>query len=193
MARVRADKLREAEAGHDGTWVAHPALIGIAREVFDAHMPGPHQHDVAREDVQVTAADPGSGPGQALLTPSRGTITRAGFDNNVEVCVRYLAAWLDGNGCVPIHHLMEDAATAEIARAQLWQWLHRDDLCLDDGTPVDFSLLERALLNLPARLGDRGKLPGGSRISEAIGVLDRLTHADELQEFLTLPAYERLP
>ncbi|MFC3716374.1 malate synthase A [Luteimonas soli] len=193
MARVRADKLREAEAGHDGTWVAHPALIGIAREVFDAHMPGPHQHDVAREDVQVTAADPGSGPGQALLAPSRGTITRAGFDGNVEVCVRYLAAWLDGNGCVPIHHLMEDAATAEIARAQLWQWLHRDDLHLDDGTPVDFSLLERALLNLPARLGDRGKLPGGSRISEAIGVLDRLTHADELQEFLTLPAYERLP
>src|SRR3546814_5716098 len=94
MARVRADKLREAEAGHDGTWVAHPALIPIAREVFDAHMPGPHQQDVAREDVQVAAAD--------LLAPSRGTITRAGFDGNVEVCVRYLAAWLDGNGCVPI-------------------------------------------------------------------------------------------
>ena len=185
MARVRADKLREAEAGHDGTWVAHPALIPVAREVFDAHMPGAHQQDVARDDVQATAVD--------LLAPSRGTITRAGFDGNVEVCVRYLAAWLDGSGCVPIHHLMEDAATAEIARAQLWQWLHHGDLHLDDGTPVDFSLLERALLNLPARLGDRGKLPGGSRISEAIGVLDRLTHADELQEFLTLPAYERLP
>ena len=107
--------------------------------------------------------------------------------------MRYLAAWLDGNGCVPIHGLMEDAATAEIARAQLWQWLHHGDLHLDDGTPVDFSLLERSLLNLPARLGDRGRLPGGSRISEAIGVLDRLTHADEVQEFLTLPAYERLP
>ena len=185
MARVRADKLREVEAGHDGTWVAHPALIPVARAVFDAHMPGAHQHDVAREDAQVSAAD--------LLAPPRGTITRAGFDDNVEVCVRYLAAWLDGSGCVPIHHLMEDAATAEIARAQLWQWLHRDDVHLDDGTPVDFSLLERALLNLPARLGDRSKLPGGSRVSEAIGVLDRLTHADELQDFLTLPAYERLP
>src|SRR5690606_7307097 len=148
MARVRADKQREAQAGHDGTWVAHPAPIPLAREVFDAHMPGAHQQDVAREDVQVAAAD--------LLAPSRGTITRAGFDGNVEVCVRYLAAWLDGNGCVPIHHLMEDAATAEIARAQLWQWLHHGDLHLDDGTPVDFSLLERALLNLPARLGDRG-------------------------------------
>ncbi|HVI59670.1 MAG TPA: malate synthase A [Luteimonas sp.] len=185
LARVRADKLREVRAGHDGTWVAHPALVAPAREVFDAHMPGPHQQYVAREDVAVTAAD--------LLAAPTGTISRAGFDGNVEVCVRYLAAWLDGSGCVPIHHLMEDAATAEIARAQLWQWLHHGDLHLDDGTPVDFSLLERALLNLPARLGDRGRLPGGSRISEAIGVLDRLTHADELQDFLTLPAYERLP
>src|SRR3546814_3881021 len=94
-------------------------------------MPVAHQYDGARED-------PGSSPGQAvqvtaadLLAPSRGTITRDGFDGNVEVCVRYLAAWLDGNGCVPIHHLMEDAATAEIARTQLWQWLHRDDLHLD--------------------------------------------------------------
>ncbi|WP_417471699.1 malate synthase A [Luteimonas mephitis] len=184
MAKVRADKLREAQAGHDGTWVAHPALIPIAREVFDAHMPDAHQHDVARDDVQVTATE--------LLAPPRGTISRAGFDGNVEVCVRYLAAWLDGNGCVPIHHLMEDAATAEIARTQLWQWLHSDGLHLDDGTAVDFSLFERALLNLPARLGDLGRLPGGSRVSEAIGVLDRLTHAEELQEFLTLPAYERL-
>jgi malate synthase len=184
MAWVRADKLREAAAGHDGTWVAHPALIPIAREVFDAHMPGPHQQDVARDDVSVTAAD--------LLAPSKGTISRAGFDGNVEVCVRYLAAWLDGNGCVPIHHLMEDAATAEIARAQLWQWLHSDGLHLDDGTAVEFSLLERALLNLPAKLGDRGNLPGGNRVSEAIGVLDRLTHADTLHDFLTLPAYERL-
>jgi malate synthase len=93
---------------------------------------------------------------------------------------------------VPIHHLMEDAATAEIARAQLWQWLHSDGLHLDDGTAVEFSLLERALLNLPAKLGDRGNLPGGNRVSEAIGVLDRLTHADTLHDFLTLPAYERL-
>jgi malate synthase len=200
LERVRADKLREVGAGHDGTWVAHPALIPIAREVFDARMPGPHQRHVARDDVHVEAED--------LLRPSLGTITRAGFENNVEVCVRYLAAWLDGNGCVPIHHLMEDAATAEIARAQLWQWLHFADvpagqapagaeagappLSLDDGTPVDFVLLERALIGLPSRLGDPRRIPGAARVSEAIGLLDRLTHAEELAEFLTLPAYERI-
>lgn len=184
LAKVRADKLREVTAGHDGTWVAHPALIPLAQQIFDERMPTPNQRHVLREDVWVTRDD--------LIKPSLGTITRAGFENNVEVCVRYLAAWLDGNGCVPIHWLMEDAATAEIARTQLWQWLHSDGLHLDDGTPVDFALLERAFLNLPARLGDRTKLPGGSRINEAIGVLDRLTHADTLEDFLTLPAYARL-
>jgi len=185
LARVRADKQREAKAGHDGTWVAHPALIPIARAVFDEHMPGPHQHHQRREDVQVSRDD--------LLRPSVGTITRAGFDNNVEVCVRYLAAWLDGNGCVPIHWLMEDAATAEIARAQLWQWLHHGHLHLDDGSPVDFSLFDRALMALPHKLADRMKLPGASRINDAIALLDQLTHADTLADFLTLPAYERLP
>ena len=189
LARVRADKLREVTAGHDGTWVAHPALIPLAREVFDARMPGPHQRQVARADVSVSRDD--------LITPSRGTISRQGFENNVEVCVRYLAAWLAGNGCVPIHHLMEDAATAEIARTQLWQWLHFADggsepLSLDDGTPVDFVLLERALIGLPARLAAQPNLPGAGHVSEAIGMLDRLTHAEELAEFLTLPAYERI-
>ncbi len=184
LAKVRADKLREVTAGHDGTWVAHPALIPLAMQIFDERMPLPNQRHVLREDVWVTRDD--------LVKPSLGTITRAGFEGNVEVCVRYLAAWLDGNGCVPIHWLMEDAATAEIARTQLWQWLHSDGLHLDDGTPVDFALLERAFINLPSRLGDRSKLPGASRINEAIGVLDRLTHADTLEDFLTLPAYARL-
>lgn len=189
LARVRADKLREVGAGHDGTWVAHPALIPLAREVFDARMPGPNQLHALREDVHVERDD--------LLKPSLGTITRAGFENNVEVCVRYLAAWLDGSGCVPIHHLMEDAATAEIARAQLWQWLHFTDdgsapLCLDDGAEVDFALLERALIGLPARLASQPGLPGASHVSEAIGMLDRLTHADELADFLTVPGYQRI-
>ncbi|MCR6494931.1 malate synthase A [Thermomonas sp. S9] len=189
LARVRADKLREVTAGHDGTWVAHPALVPVAREVFDARMRGPNQQHVLREDVHVEAAD--------LLQPCRGTLTRAGFENGVEVCVRYLAAWLDGNGCVPIHHLMEDAATAEIARAQLWQWLHFADaggepLALDDGTAVDFALFERALITLPSRLHAQPGLPGASRVAEAIGLLDRLIHAEELAPFLTLPAYERL-
>jgi malate synthase len=190
LERVRADKLREVGAGHDGTWVAHPALIPIARDIFDAGMPGPNQLGVARDDV-VADRD-------TLIAPCLGTITRAGFDGNVEVCVRYLAAWLDGLGCVPIHWLMEDAATAEIARTQLWQWLHyaddgKETLHLDDGTPIDWALFERALIALPSKLADRLRVPGGARIDEAIAMLEQLTEADELAEFLTLPAYELLP
>ena len=184
LERVRADKLREVQAGHDGTWVAHPALVPLARAVFDERMPGAHQQHVLRGDVHVVRDD--------LVAPCTGTITRAGFDNNVEVCVRYLAAWLDGQGCVPIHWLMEDAATAEISRAQLWQWLHCEGcgLHLDDGTPVDFTLFDRALLALPSKLSDRMRLPGAARIPQAIALLDELTRADELADFLTLPAYE---
>ncbi len=184
LARVRADKLREVSAGHDGTWVAHPALIPVARAIFDEHMPQPHQHGVLRQDVAVTRDD--------LIRPCTGTITRAGFENNVEVCVRYLAAWLDGNGCVPIHWLMEDAATAEIARTQIWQWLHTPDVHLCDGAQIDHALLQRTLAALPARLGDAQKLPGGARVAEAIALLDELSRADELAEFLTLPAYARI-
>lgn len=189
LEKVRNDKLREVRAGHDGTWVAHPALIPVAMSVFDEHMPTPHQHHVRREDV-IAERD-------ALIRPCLGTITRDGFDNNVEVCVRYLAAWLSGNGCVPIHWLMEDAATAEIARTQLWQWLHyprfgRGPLLLDDGSELDFALFERALLALPSRLPPRDTLPGGERINDAIALLDRLTHADTLVDFLTLPAYQAL-
>ena len=184
FARVEADKLREAAAGHDGTWVAHPGLIALARGIFDAQMPGPHQHNVHRDDVNVTADD--------LLRPSLGTISTAGFNGNVEVCVRYLAAWLDGNGCVPIHGMMEDAATAEIARAQLWQWLHNGALHLADGTPVDFALLERALIGLPSKLAADASVVGVARIGEAIALLSELTHREMLADFLTLPAYERI-
>ncbi len=190
LERVRADKRREVNAGHDGTWVAHPALIVVAQEVFDAGMSGANQLGRLRDDV-IADRD-------ALVRPSVGTITRAGFDGNVEVCVRYLAAWLDGQGCVPIHWLMEDAATAEICRAQLWQWLHcagpdgDAGVHLDDGTPVDFTLFDRALLALPSRLGDRARMTGAAKIEQAIALLDQLTHADELAEFLTLSAYEML-
>ena len=190
MERVRADKVREVGAGHDGTWVAHPALIPLAREVFDTWMLGAHQQFVQRNDVR---ANSDAEIREALLKPSIGTITRAGCENNVEVCVRYLAAWLDGNGCVPIHWLMEDAATAEISRAQLWQWLHADPpLHLDDGTPVDFALLERALIGLPSKFADRMQLPGAQRIPEAIAMLEDLTHSEVLADFLTLPAYARI-
>lgn len=115
MSKVRADKLREVTAGHDGTWVAHPALISIALEIFNQHMPGPNQYHIRREDVTVTdkqIADP-SVPGK---------ITEQGLRDNVSAALSYCAAWISGNGCVPINHLMEDAATAEIARVQLWQW-----------------------------------------------------------------------
>lgn len=180
MARVRADKLREVTAGHDGTWVAHPALIPVAMKLFDEHMPTAHQQHVVRNDVQVTR--------DMLIAPSPGNVTRAGFEGNVEVCVRYLAAWLDGNGCVPIHHLMEDAATAEISRAQLWQWLHHGQH-LDDGTAIDQHLLQATLRALPARLGTATALPGAARIDEAIALLEELSRADELADFLTVPAY----
>jgi len=188
LARVRADKLREVTAGHDGTWVAHPALIPLAREVFDERMPTRHQQHLGREEVIVSQRD--------LLAPSLGTITRIGFEGNVEVCVRYLAAWLDGNGCVPIHWLMEDAATAEIARTQLWQWLHAGDkggtpLHLHDGTVIDEALFDRVLLNLPSRLAGQ-PMPGAARVQEAIALLEELTHRRTLEDFLTLPAYERI-
>jgi malate synthase len=186
LQRVHEDKRREARAGCDGTWVAHPALVPIARDIFDEYLPCKHQHRVRRDDVHVGRDD--------LVQPPLGSISRAGFDNNVEVCVRYLAAWLDGQGCVPIHWLMEDAATAEIARAQLWQWLHASDshgdgLHLDDGTPIDFALFERALIGLPARLKQQA-MPGATKVDAAIALLDGLTHRDTLEEFLTLPAYE---
>ncbi|MGN6313314.1 MAG: malate synthase A [Rhodanobacteraceae bacterium] len=186
LDKVREDKLREVRDGHDGTWVAHPALVPIAREVFDAHMPTPNQLRVERDDVHVTR--------DALIAPCGGTITRAGFDNNVEVCLRYLAAWLDGMGCVPIHNLMEDAATAEIARAQLWQWLHHDDaqpLCFDDGTPITFAAFDRALATFAHELRGSG-LPGAARADEAAALIGELTHAPTLAEFLTLQAYEKL-
>ena len=186
LARVRLDKEREAKAGHDGTWVAHPGLIPIAKQVFDTFMPGPHQQTVTRDDV---AARGEAQLRELLITPSTGSITRTGFLNNLDVCVRYLAAWLDGLGCVPIHNLMEDAATAEISRAQLWQWLHfagGAPLRLDDGTAIDFALFDAAL----ASVGER--VPAHPRLAEAATLLGEMTHATELAEFLTLPAYERL-
>lgn len=183
LARVRADKEREARSGHDGTWVAHPALIPVAQAVFDQHMPGPNHLAVAREDASASR--------DALIAPCGGGITREGFQANVDVCVRYLAAWLDGLGCVPIHYLMEDAATAEISRAQLWQWLHLGDQVFEDGAPIDFGWFDAVLARVPQRLPESG-LPGQSKIPEAVALLAELTRADELADFLTLPAYERL-
>jgi malate synthase len=184
LAKVRADKLREVTAGHDGTWVAHPALVPVAREIFDAHMPTPNQLHVQRADIAASR--------EMLLAPSAGTITRGGFEGNIEVCLRYLAAWLDGLGCVPIHHLMEDAATAEISRAQLWQWLHAGGVALDGGAPIDFPLFDATLATIRQRLAATS-MPGQLRVQRAAELLHQLTHARELADFLTLAAYPELP
>ncbi|TCV96256.1 malate synthase [Luteibacter rhizovicinus] len=183
MEKVRADKLREVTAGHDGTWVAHPALVPIAKAIFDAHMPAQNQLHVLRDDVNPSR--------DQLIAPATGTVTRAGFDNNVEVCLRYTAAWLDGLGCVPIHNLMEDAATAEIARAQLWQWLHHGPIEFSDHAPIDFALFDHALATHARRLRE-SQFPGHDRADEAAALISTLTHADELRDFLTLPAYDQL-
>ncbi|MEW5833667.1 MAG: malate synthase A [Pseudomonadota bacterium] len=183
MAKVRADKLREVKAGHDGTWVAHPALVPVAKAIFDEHMPSPNQLDQLREDVCVSR--------EQLLAPCAGSISREGFDNNVEVALRYTAAWLDGLGCVPIHHLMEDAATAEIARAQLWQWLHHGGVEFTDHAPIDFALFDQVLAKHTHRLRGSNH-PGAAKADAAAALLSELTHDDQLADFLTLPAYEQI-
>lgn len=185
LAKVRADKLREVSDGHDGTWVAHPALVAVAREVFDAHMPTPNQLNAIRDDVRVSR--------EQLLVPCGGSITHAGFDNNVEVALRYVAAWLVGQGCVPIHHLMEDAATAEIARTQLWQWLHHpgEPLTFDDGAPITLARFEQALANHAHTLRDSA-LPGAGKTDAAAALLGELIRASQLADFLTVPAYAQL-
>jgi malate synthase len=185
IARVRADKEREAGDGHDGTWVAHPGLVPVAREVFDRLMPGPNNLQRMREDVTVTAAD--------LLKVPEGRVTRAGLANNIDVGIRYLAAWLGGNGCVPIHHLMEDAATAEISRAQLWQWV-RHNVALEDGTTVT---LARVRDEAQSVLGQIRRETGAEayrsgHYERAAKHLDRLTAARVFEPFLTLNAYEEV-
>jgi malate synthase len=186
LAKVRADKQREAGDGHDGTWVAHPGLIPTALEAFDAEMPRPNQVDRLREDVQVTAKD--------LLTVPEGQITEAGLRVNVNVGLRYLAAWLDGNGCVPIFNLMEDAATCEISRAQVWQWIRHDTGRLDDGTKITVELFrqitEEELRKIQSDIGPEAYAK--SKFDLAHQIFDQIIVSDDFVEFLTLPAYEYL-
>ena len=178
LAAVRADKEREAKDGHDGTWVAHPGLVPVAREVFRAQLGDkPNQLDVSRSDVNVTRED--------LLAVPEGTRTEAGLRTNARVGVHYLAAWLCGQGCVPIDSLMEDAATAEISRAQIWQWLKTGAVI--DGVLLDEPRL-RAVLDEEST---RVPLPP-SVVTEAKELFLRLCVAPELEEFLTLPGYRAL-
>ena len=184
MNAVKADKERESSDGHDGTWVAHPGLVQMVLEIFNRNMPTPNQINRLREDVNVTAED--------LLTVPPGQITEAGLRTNVAVAIGYLEAWLRGIGCVPLFNLMEDAATAEISRAQLWQW-ERYGSKLADGRTVDKALvdttIEEELVKWSERVGDRYE---SGRFADAAKMLRTLVHGDTFVEFLTLPAYDAL-
>jgi malate synthase len=185
IERVRADKLREARDGHDGTWVAHPGLVPIAKAVFDEHMPGPNQLDKMREDVSVTAAD--------LIAVPEGPITEEGLRNNVRVGIQYIEAWLGGLGCVPLYNLMEDAATAEICRSQVWQWL-KHKAKLDEDQPVEEPLVREMIDEEMAKLkqvlgADRYS---GGHFEDAIELFIEVATPPQFIDFLTLPAYPRV-
>jgi len=183
LAKVRDDKTREARDGFDGSWVAHPDLVSICREVFDGVLgERPHQLDRTRDDVQVTAE-------QLLdVKDTPGEPTEAGLRNDISVGIQYLATWLRGSGAVAINNLMEDAATAEISRSQVWQWLHNDITLADTGHQVTRDLVERIADEEIARLGGE---PGA--YDEARTLFFEVAVADEFADFLTLPAYERMP
>jgi len=185
MERVRADKLREAQAGHDGTWIAHPGLAAIATQAFDSVLRGVHQLDVRREDVQVSATD--------LLQVPDGQITEDGIRLNIRVGVQYLEAWLGGNGCVPLYNLMEDAATAEICRAQLWQWL-RHGTRSSDGRAFTrqrfHELLGQELERIHREVG-HGRTQSGM-FPTATRLFAGMVTSEQFDDFMTLPAYELL-
>jgi malate synthase len=187
LEKVRADKVREATDGCDGTWVAHPGLVGLAKAVFDQHMPTPNQVHRKRDDVTITARD-------LLDFQPEKPITEAGLRNNISVGIQYIGAWLAGNGCVPVFNLMEDAATAEISRSQIWQWIRSPKGVLEDGRKVTRELVHKLLPEEHARvrllLGPEGWAAG--RYDDAARLFDRLVTSDEYVEFLTLPGYEWL-
>jgi malate synthase len=178
MSIVRADKEREAADGHDGTWVAHPGLVSIARTVFDRLMQGPNQIFKQPKDVQVTATD--------LLALPEGEITEAGLRNNVSVSMQYLGAWLSGDGSVPINNLVVDAAAAEMARAQIWQWIRLQRVPLERFR----SLLNEERTRLKASIGADAGAQG--HFDAAAVLLDQIATAPEFVPFLTLQAYRKL-
>jgi malate synthase len=186
FAQVRADKEREARDGHDGTWVAHPGLVPVAQQVFDAVMPAPNQIERQRDDVIASAEE--------LLAVPEGPITEAGLRTNISVGVQYLEAWLGGLAAVPLYNLMEDAATAEISRAQLWLWIHRPAGILTDGRKVTVELFRGVLAEELAQLKEQiGETAWSARHFEvARAIFDQLVTAPDLGEFLTIPAYARI-
>lgn len=187
FGKVRADKEREAHDGHDGTWVAHPGLVPVAMEVFDREMPAPNQiHTAKQQKISITAQD--------LLEVPGGTITEEGVRTNINVGIQYVASWLSGRGAVPINNLMEDAATAEISRAQLWQWIRHEKGVLKDGRKVTAEMYEELkveeLEKIRQEIGEQAYLEG--RFDEAVKLYDDLILNDEFVDFLTLPGYELL-
>ncbi len=185
LEKVKKDKLREVRDGHDGTWVAHPGLVSLAREIFDREMPGANQIDRRRDDVHVTAKE--------MLAVPTGAKTETGLRHSIRVGVQYIEAWLGGEGCVPIYNLMEDAATAEISRTQIWQWV-KHGVRLDDGTKVDRALVSRLLdeelVTLARELGAERVQAG--RFAKARELFERVATQEPFEEFLTLSAYEHL-
>jgi malate synthase len=185
MEKVRQDKLREVKAGHDGTWVAHPGLVAVAREIFDQHMKTPHQIHIQREEVKVTAAD--------LLEVPEGQITEQGLRMNVDVGIQYLESWLRGNGCVPIYNLMEDAATAEISRTQVWQWMHHG-ATLSNGhkisAPMIRDTIKTQLAQIRSNIGDERY--DKSKFPQAAQLFEHMMVSGECKDFLTLEAYRYL-
>ncbi|MCM3570190.1 malate synthase A [Neobacillus mesonae] len=185
--KVQADKEREARDGHDGTWVAHPGLVPVAMEVFNREMPTPNQiHTSKQQNITITAGD--------LLEVPNGTITEEGVRTNINVGIQYVASWLSGRGAAPIYNLMEDAATAEISRAQLWQWIRHPKGVLSDGRKVTAELYEELkqeeLEKIKREIGDISY--ADSRFDEAVKLFDSLILNDEFVDFLTLPGYEQL-
>lgn len=181
LEAVRQDKEREVRAGHDGTWIAHPALVTIAREVFDLWMSGPNQIHNKRDDVHVTPTD--------LLTVPEGSRTEAELEHDIDVGLQYIAAWLGGTGCVPLYGLMEDTATAEICRAQVWQWLHHQASVNDQ--LLDTARLSECIENRFQRLL-RQMSPPRHHLWEAREIFDQLVLAENFESFMTTVAYERL-
>ena len=185
LSKVQDDKEREAQAGHDGTWIAHPGLALIAMDAFDKVMPEANQLKNLREDVNITAHD--------LLQVPSGDITESGIRTNIRVGIQYMEAWLMGNGCVPLYHLMEDAATAEISRSQLWQWIHHEAK-LNDGRKISVDLfdkwLEEEMQVIQSKIGETRFRSG--KFGEASSLFSKMIIKDEFDEFLTLPAYNYL-
>ncbi|HJZ95485.1 MAG TPA: malate synthase A [Candidatus Solibacter sp.] len=185
IEKVRSDKLREVRAGHDGTWVAHPGLVPVAREVFDAHMKTPNQIETSRDPVTVGARD--------LLAVPEGEITQSGLELNVDVGIQYLEAWLGGNGCVPIYNLMEDAATAEISRTQVWQWV-RHGARLSGGKVIDGALVGQTIsqqLDKLRNMAGAVRFQSGN-FEQAARLFQEMSLSETFPDFLTLPAYEHL-